>query len=280
MCCFKSGLILKDRVFIPDYDSHVDMLKELKIQDTSFTPDFVKVEFLPPVNPKLDPSDYSNWIYKIDQDQLPEWYIDKIDRKRFIEEFKIYAKDNIVINEEITEKSKDYKVYINCTGSLKYRTNVELVYNCNFKQIYQCFINWLKGTSVMSLDKTIIDNMASNDIESAYDCKILHSTNNSYNTALCVSLHTSTNDKIRDFSSSFSNHMRNGKINYISGSMVRYHHMAGKELKPKLNYLNSVIINNNQETNSHDVTFSIDHKKDTVSLNVKYDELDNYCSCL
>ena len=85
MCQFKSGLILKDRVFIPDYDSHVDMLEELKISDDKIVPDFVKVEFLPPANLNLDPSDYSNWIYKIDQDILPEWYIDEIDRKRFIE---------------------------------------------------------------------------------------------------------------------------------------------------------------------------------------------------
>ena len=35
MCKFKSGLILKDRVFIPDYDSHVDMLEELKFQITN-----------------------------------------------------------------------------------------------------------------------------------------------------------------------------------------------------------------------------------------------------
>lgn len=277
MCKFKSGIILKDRVFIPDYDSHADMLEELKIQDTSFLPDFVKVEFLPPVNPELNPSDYSNWIYKIDQDILPEWYIDEIDRKRFIEEFKIYAKDNIAINQEITKKSKDYKVYINCTGSLKYRTNVELVCNCKFKQIYQCFINWLKHTNVISLDKTIIDNMASNDIKSAYDCKILHSTNNSYDTALCISFHTSTNDKIIDFSSSFSNHMKNGKIDYISSSMVRYHYTAGKELKTESNCCNSVIINNNQETNSHQIDFSIDREKEeTASLKVKYNEPDEW----
>lgn len=34
MCRFKSGIILKDRVFIPDYDSHSDMLDELGIEDT------------------------------------------------------------------------------------------------------------------------------------------------------------------------------------------------------------------------------------------------------
>lgn len=74
------------------------MLKELKIQDSTFIPNFVKVKFLSPANSNLAPSDYSNWIYKIDQDILPEWYIDEIDRKRLIEEFKIYTKDNIAIN--------------------------------------------------------------------------------------------------------------------------------------------------------------------------------------
>ena len=31
MCQMKSGIILKDRVFIPDYDSHGKMLDELKV---------------------------------------------------------------------------------------------------------------------------------------------------------------------------------------------------------------------------------------------------------
>ena len=34
MCKLKSAIILKDRVFIPDYDSHDEMLKELGIKDT------------------------------------------------------------------------------------------------------------------------------------------------------------------------------------------------------------------------------------------------------
>ena len=31
MCKLKSAIILKDRIFIPEYDSHSDMLKELGI---------------------------------------------------------------------------------------------------------------------------------------------------------------------------------------------------------------------------------------------------------
>lgn len=28
MCRLKSGIILKDRIFVPEYDSHTDMLEE------------------------------------------------------------------------------------------------------------------------------------------------------------------------------------------------------------------------------------------------------------
>lgn len=34
MCKLKSGIILKDKVFVPYYDRHTKMLEELKISDT------------------------------------------------------------------------------------------------------------------------------------------------------------------------------------------------------------------------------------------------------
>ena len=33
MCKLKSAIILKERIFMPDYDSHSDMLEELGIND-------------------------------------------------------------------------------------------------------------------------------------------------------------------------------------------------------------------------------------------------------
>ena len=33
MCQLKSGIILKNRVFVPEYDSHTAMLEELGIED-------------------------------------------------------------------------------------------------------------------------------------------------------------------------------------------------------------------------------------------------------
>ena len=49
MCQFKSGIILKDWVFVPDYDSHSDMLECLKIKDTKQNAErlFVRAELIP-----------------------------------------------------------------------------------------------------------------------------------------------------------------------------------------------------------------------------------------
>ena len=49
MCKLKSAIILKDSVFIPDYDSHSKMLKELQIEDTRSNAErlFVRAELYP-----------------------------------------------------------------------------------------------------------------------------------------------------------------------------------------------------------------------------------------
>jgi len=46
----KSGIILKDRVFVPDQDHHTDMLQELGIEDTRKNAEtlFVRAELVPP----------------------------------------------------------------------------------------------------------------------------------------------------------------------------------------------------------------------------------------
>lgn len=74
MCQFKSALCLKDRVFVPDYDSHDRMLKELGIHDdfTHASKTFVRVELSPADGDKS--SDPMGWRIKIDQDILPDWF--------------------------------------------------------------------------------------------------------------------------------------------------------------------------------------------------------------
>ena len=82
MCQFKSALCLKDRVFVPDYDSHDRMLKELGIPDdfTNASKTFVRVELSPADGDKS--SDPMGWRIKIDQDILPDWFDHNRDKAR------------------------------------------------------------------------------------------------------------------------------------------------------------------------------------------------------
>ncbi len=82
MCNFKSALCLKDRVFVPDYDSHDQMLEELKIPDdfAHASKVFVRVELSPADG---DPtSDPMGWRIRIDQDILPDWFVHEVDEQR------------------------------------------------------------------------------------------------------------------------------------------------------------------------------------------------------
>ena len=82
MCQFKSALCLKDRVFVPDYDSHDRMLKELGIHDdfAHASKTFVRVELSPADGDKS--SDPMGWRIKIDQDILPDWFDHNRDEAR------------------------------------------------------------------------------------------------------------------------------------------------------------------------------------------------------
>ena len=97
MCKFKSAIILKDSVFIPDYDSHSDMLQELGIKDTEENACrlFVRAELIP----KNDDckSDVSTWEYIVDQDILPDWYEAGYDEKRMRDAVQDWAKNRIHI---------------------------------------------------------------------------------------------------------------------------------------------------------------------------------------
>lgn len=74
MCQFKSAICLKDRVFVPDYDSHSKMLEELHIEDdfVHTSKVFVRVELVPEDGDKT--SDVDEWKLNVDQDVLPDWW--------------------------------------------------------------------------------------------------------------------------------------------------------------------------------------------------------------
>ena len=123
MCQMKSGIILKDRIFIPDYDSHTDMLAELGISDTRQNAErlFIRAELLPP-NGDVDVfAPIEEWRFHVDQDILPDWYVEQVDKDRMIAAVKEWAKDRIhvgVDNLKISQGSnhciKDCKDVVIC----------------------------------------------------------------------------------------------------------------------------------------------------------------------
>ena len=97
MCKLKSAIILKDRVFIPDYDSHSDMLEELNIEDTRANAErlFVRAELSPQDNDVF--SNIDTWEFNVDQDIVPEWFVKEVDRDRMVIAVKEWAKTHIFI---------------------------------------------------------------------------------------------------------------------------------------------------------------------------------------
>lgn len=107
MCQLKSCLVLKDRVFCPDYNSHQQMLEELGIEDDYLhaSKTFVRVEFTPPDNTKslIEPLD--RWTLKVDQDIVPEWWDEKADRQRVEEAVEIWRKGHVFTEGKHTVKA-------------------------------------------------------------------------------------------------------------------------------------------------------------------------------
>ena len=81
MCSLKSGILLRDRAYVPDHDSHDQMLKELGIQDDYLgaSEKFVRFELSPRDDNLL--TDVSTWTMKVDQDIIPAWF--DADREKY-----------------------------------------------------------------------------------------------------------------------------------------------------------------------------------------------------
>ena len=112
MCKLKSAIILKDRIFMPDYDSHSEMLEELKITDDYFNASkvFVRAE-LSPVNGDVF-SDIDGWEFSVDQDITPEWFDEKDCAERMRNTVKEWAKTHIFIGQNDLKISHGENIFI------------------------------------------------------------------------------------------------------------------------------------------------------------------------
>ncbi len=134
MCKMKSAIILKDRVFIPDYDSHSDMLEELKIADTRTNAErlFVRVELSPSDGDVF--SDIDTWVFNVDQDIRPEWFVEEVDKARMVEAVKAWAKDHIHIGVDGLKIDSGSNHYIkDCKGVEICNSTVEAYDNSTVK---------------------------------------------------------------------------------------------------------------------------------------------------
>ena len=118
MCMFKSMLLLKDKVFCPNYDSHEDMINETGMEHGPMRENFVRVEITPPDDLTV-PID--KWEYKVDQDYLPEWYVEEVDKPRCFDALKAWAVKHILVGQDVPEvKQGEFVVLVNCnTGIVK-----------------------------------------------------------------------------------------------------------------------------------------------------------------
>ena len=95
MCQFKGAILLKDRVFMPAYDSHQKMLEELGIEDTRENAErlFVRAELLPPRGDVFRPVEH--WEFHVDQDIVPDWFVREYEEKRMREAVAEWAGEHI-----------------------------------------------------------------------------------------------------------------------------------------------------------------------------------------
>ena len=153
MCMLKSGLILKDDIFIPDYDSHEKMIKELELNDDGQNTNFIRAEFSPPDGDVFAPVD--TWKLKIDQDILPEWYVAEIDNERFIAAVREWVKKHVITG-GVVDEIKDGVFCVKDAAIKNVRGNATINYVCG-----NATINYVCGNATI---KNVYGNATINDV--------------------------------------------------------------------------------------------------------------------
>ena len=112
MCRLKSGIILKDRIFVPSHDGHTDMLAELKLEDTHANAEtlFVRAELSPADSDVF--TDPSTWVFRVDQDIRPDWFVEEYERERFVEEVRKWWEAHVFIGKDDLELSDGNTYYL------------------------------------------------------------------------------------------------------------------------------------------------------------------------
>jgi hypothetical protein len=106
-------------------DSHEDIIKKYNLNDKTISPDFIRVELVPPDHNYSLP--LKEWKFVVDQDYLPEWFNKKEAEKATRRELKNWAQAKIIRNQTVEEEEdKNYgdknRIFIDCKVSISGQT--------------------------------------------------------------------------------------------------------------------------------------------------------------
>src|SRR3990167_5247925 len=105
MCKFFSAIVVdenKKLLWDYDIDSHAELLEKFHITDTTVFPNFVSVEFTPP-NGDVFGHDFTEWIFKVDQDLIPDWFEKEKAKALCLSSVKKLIDERFIINRTIDE---------------------------------------------------------------------------------------------------------------------------------------------------------------------------------
>ena len=156
MCKLKSAIILKDRIFMPDYDSHSKMLEELKITDDYFNASkvFVRAELSPADGDVF--SNIDSWEFSVDQDITPEWFDEKDCAERMRNTVKEWAKTHIFIGQNGLTISHGENIFIKDCKNVNIYGNATVESICGKATVKYIYDN---ATIESICDSAIINNI-------------------------------------------------------------------------------------------------------------------------
>ena len=144
MCKLKSAIVLKNKIFMPDYDSHAQMLEELGIKDDylNASKKFVRVELSPSGGDVF--SDIDTWELNVDQDIRPEWFDENTYKPLIVEKVKEWAKTHIHIG------IKGLKINVGENHYIKDCQDVEVCDSATVNEVYgSATVNEVYGSATV-----------------------------------------------------------------------------------------------------------------------------------
>ena len=183
MCKLKSAIVLKNKIFMPDYDSHSQMLEELGIEDNylNASKTFVRVE-LSPNNGDVF-SNMDTWELTVDQDIKPEWFTENEYKPLIVEKVKEWAKDHIHIGVNGLKINAGENHYIKDCQNVKVydSATVEYVYGsatvnkvCDSATVISSpYWKWYNSSSIVICDNATFKDCYTKTIYQSGDWKLV-----------------------------------------------------------------------------------------------------------